>query len=168
MDAAKQVIKENKEIMFVIVGDGPLRNHLTSLLNKERLLDSFVFLGDVSDDILPALYNCADIFTLPSIQEGQGMALLEAQATAKPVVAFNIGGISEIVLDKKTGLLVEPDSIKLANAIINLLSNRSMRERLGYFGREFVCNNFSWDICAKKMLQVYNEVLIQEAPTQSN
>jgi glycosyltransferase involved in cell wall biosynthesis len=167
MDAAKQVIKENKETMFVIVGDGPLKNHLTSFLKKERFSDNFVFLGDVSDDILPALYNCADVFTLPSIQEGQGIALLEAQATAKPVVAFNVGGISEFVLDKQTGLLVKPDSIELANAIINLMSNSSLREKMGHLGREFVCNNFSWDICAQKMLQVYNEALAQAKPTQS-
>jgi glycosyltransferase involved in cell wall biosynthesis len=168
MEAAKQVIKENKGTVFVIVGDGPLKNHLTSFLKKERLSDNFVFLGDVSDDVLPILYNCADIFTLPSIQEGQGLALLEAQATAKPVVAFNVGGISEFVLDKQTGLLVKPDSIELANAISNLLSNKSLREKMGHLGREFVCNNFSWDICAQEMLQVYNEAWTQAKPTQSN
>ena len=168
MEAAKQVIKENKETVFVIVGDGPLKNHLTSFLKKERLSDNFVFLGDVSDDILPTLYNCADIFILPSIQEGQGIALLEAQATAKPVVAFNVTGISEIVLDKQTGLLVKPDSIELANAIFNLLSNKSLREKMGHLGREFVYKNFSWDICAQKMFQVYNEALTQAKPTQSN
>jgi glycosyltransferase involved in cell wall biosynthesis len=154
--------------MFIIVGDGPLKNHLTSFLKKERLSDNFVFLGDVSDDILPTLYNCADIFILPSIQEGQGIALLEAQATAKPVVAFNVSGISEIVLDKRTGLLVKPDSIELANAIFDLLSNKSLREKMGHLGREFVYKNFSWDICAQKMFQVYNEALTQAKPTQSN
>jgi glycosyltransferase involved in cell wall biosynthesis len=168
IEAARQVVKENKETMFVIVGDGPLKNHLTSFLKREKLADNFVFLGDVSDDMLILLYNCCDIFTLPSIQEGQGIALLEAQATAKPVVAFNVGGISEFVLNRQTGLLVKPDSIELANAILNLLSNKSLREKMGHLGREFVCDNFSWDICAKKMLQVYNEALTQAKPTQSN
>lgn len=162
IEAARQVIKENKKVMFVIVGDGPLKNHLTSLSKKSHLSDNFVFLGDVSDEVLPIVYNCADIFTLPSIQEGQGIALLEAQATAKPVVAFNVGGIGEFVLNKRAGLLVRPDSNELANAICKLLSNRSLREKMGNFGREFVCNNFSWDICAQRMFRIYNEALTRK------
>ena len=159
MEAAKQVVRENKEIMFVIVGDGPLKNYLISFLKKERLSDNFVFLGDVSDNVLPIVYNCADVFTLPSINDGKGIALLEAQATAKPVVAFDIEAIKESVCDKETGLLVKPDSHELANAILGLLSNRSLREKMGRSGREFVCNNFSWDICAQKMFQIYWEAL---------
>ncbi len=53
------------------------------------------------------MYNCADVFALPSIQEGQGIVLLEAQACAKPVVAFDIGGVNEAVRNGETGLLVK-------------------------------------------------------------
>jgi len=159
VDAAKYVAKESKETVFLVVGDGPLKNSLISDSEKKGLSDNFVFLGDVNDEVLPMLYNCADVFALPSIQEGQGLALLEAQATAKPSVAFNVGGISESLLDKKTGLLVNPDSYELANAVLNLLSNSSLREKMGRLGREFVCKNLTWDICAEKMLQVYCEAL---------
>jgi len=159
IEAAKHVAKESKETMFVVVGDGPLKNHLISYSRKQGVSDNFVFLGDVNDDLLPMLYNCADVFALPSIQEGQGLALLEAQATAKPVVAFNVGGIREIVLHKETGLLVKPNSYELANAILNLLSDRSLREKMGFCGRKFVCKNFSWDICAQRQFQVYCEAL---------
>ena len=158
IEAAKHVVKESKETMFVVVGDGPLKKPLISYSKKQGVSDNFVFLGDVHDDMLPTLYSCADVFVLPSIQEGQGIALLEAQATAKPVVAFNVSGINEIVLDKETGLLVKPDSYELANAILNLLSNRSLREKMGRCGRKFVSENFSWDLCAQRMLQVYCEV----------
>ena len=159
MEAARHIVKECKETVFVLVGDGPLKNNLISYSKKEGILDNFVFLGDVSDDVLPMLYNCADVFVLPSIQEGQGLALLEAQATAKPVVAFNVGGVREIVLDKETGILVKPNGYELADAILNLLSNRSSREKMGHSGREFVCKNFSWDVCANRMLRVYCEAL---------
>jgi glycosyltransferase involved in cell wall biosynthesis len=157
IEAAKHVVKESKETIFVVVGDGPLKNHLISYSKKQGVSDNFVFLGDVHDYKLPTLYSCADLFVLPSIQEGQGIALLEAQATAKPVVAFNVSGINEIVLDKETGLLVKPDSYELANAILNLLSNRSLREKMGRCGRKFVSENFSWDICAQRMFQMYCE-----------
>jgi glycosyltransferase involved in cell wall biosynthesis len=82
---------------------------------------------------------------------------LEAQATAKPVVAFNVSAINDVVKNKETGLLVKPDSYELANAISCLLSNESLREKMGRSGREFVSKTFSWDICAQKMSQVYSE-----------
>jgi len=157
IEAASYITKQIDEAAFVIVGDGPLRKHLISYAERLNLLEKFAFLGDVNENILPSLYNCADVFVLPSIQEGQGIALLEAQATAKPVVAFNVGGVPEAILEGQTGLLTKPDSLELSNALLRLLSDRSLRERMGGKGREFVADNFSWDICARKMLQVYRE-----------
>jgi glycosyltransferase involved in cell wall biosynthesis len=158
IEAAKSIVKERSETAFIIVGNGPLKNHLRSYLEKTDLSDNFVFLGNVNEKVLPIIYNCADVFAFPSIQEGQGIALLEAQATGKPVVAFNVGGVSEALLDKETGLLIKPDSRALADAILKLLADKSLREKMGRKGREFVCNNLSWDICAKRMLQIYREV----------
>ena len=157
IEAAKHVITESKDTKFVVVGDGPLKSHLISYSKEQGVSDKFVFLGDVPEDMLHRLYNCADIFASPSIQEGQGISLLEAQATAKPVVAFNVSAINEVVKNKETGLLVKPDSYELANALSCLLSNKSLREKMGRSGRDFVSNNFSWDICAQKMFQVYSE-----------
>lgn len=157
LEAAKHVIKEYSQTVFVVVGKGPLKNYLTAHLEKLRLSSNFVFLGDVKESVLPALYNCADVFVLPSVQEGQGIALLEAQATAKPVVAFDVGGVREAVLDKETGLLLKPDSCELAKAITKLLADERWRGKMGRKGREFVSKNFSWDACAQKMLQVYCE-----------
>jgi glycosyltransferase involved in cell wall biosynthesis len=159
IEAAKRIIKEFSQTIFVIVGNGPLRNNLLANLEKMSLSDKFVFLGDVNESELPAVYNCADVFALPSIQEGQGIALLEAQATAKPVVAFDVGGVSEVILDKETGLLVKLNSNELAEAIMKLLASYSLREKMGIRGREFVSDNFSWDTCAQRMLQVYREAL---------
>ncbi|UCF45224.1 MAG: glycosyltransferase family 4 protein, partial [Candidatus Bathyarchaeota archaeon] len=159
IEAAKHIVKEFKETIFVIVGNGPLKNHLMAYLRKINLSSNFLFLGDVNENALPAIYNCADVFTLPSMQEGLGIALLEAQATSTPVVAFDVGGVHEAMVDKETGLLVKPDSFKLADAILKLLSSRPFREKTGSKGREFVSNNFSWDICAQRMLQVYREAL---------
>jgi len=158
IEAAKHVIKESKDTKFVVVGEGPLQNNLISYSKELGVSDKFVFLGDVPEAMLHRLYNCADVFALPSIQEGQGITLLEAQATAKPVVAFNVSAISEVVKNNETGLLVKPDSYELANAILHLLSDTSLREKMGRSGREFVSKNFSWDICAQNMLQVYSEV----------
>ena len=158
IEAAKHVINEYKEIKFVVVGDGPLKSNLIEYSKKQGVFDNFAFLGDVSETILHQLYNCTDVFASPSLQEGQGISLLEAQATAKPVVAFNVSAISEVVKNKETGILVEPDSYEMANAIARLLSNKDLREKMGRSGRDFVSNNFSWDICSKKMFHIYSEV----------
>jgi glycosyltransferase involved in cell wall biosynthesis len=159
IEAAKHVIKEHEETKFVVVGEGPLKSNLISYSKEQGVSDKFAFLGDIPEAMLHRLYNCADVFASPSIQEGQGISLLEAQATAKPVVAFNVSAINEVVKNKETGLLVKPDSYELANALLRLLSNKPLREKMGRSGREFVCNNFSWDICSKKMFHVYSEAL---------
>jgi teichuronic acid biosynthesis glycosyltransferase TuaC len=158
VEAAEHVFEENKETVFVVVGEGPLKNYLVSAVKKDRLLSNFVFLSVVSDSLLQDLYSCVDLFILPSIQEGQGMALLEAQAAALPVVAFNVSGVREAVRDKETGLLVkEVDSNALAEATLKLLSDKSLSRKMGQHGREFVQENFKWDGCAEKMLQIYDE-----------
>jgi glycosyltransferase involved in cell wall biosynthesis len=157
IEAAKNVVKESRDVMFLVVGDGPLRNQLISYAKELGVSHNFIFLGDVDDKKLPSIYNCADLLALPSLQEGQGISLLEAQAATKPVVAFNVSAINEVVINKETGLLIKPDSNELSNSILHLLSHDSLREEMGRNGREFVQKNFSWDICAKRILQVYNE-----------
>jgi glycosyltransferase involved in cell wall biosynthesis len=160
VEAAKQVIQERKETLFALVGNGPLRSRLAADIEAAGLKRNFVFLGDVSDKDLIEAYRCADVFAFPSIQEGQGIALLEAQACAKPVVAFNGSAISEAVKNGETGFLVKPaDSTALAHAILKLLADDALRQKMGNSGREFVKNELSWDVCAQKMLSVYREAL---------
>jgi glycosyltransferase involved in cell wall biosynthesis len=158
VESAKYIVKERGDVLFVIVGDGPLRSNLTAHIAGLGLSRNFRFLGDVKENMLPKLYNCATVFAFPSLQEGQGIALLEAQASAKPVVAFNVGGVNEAVREGETGLLVERgNSDVLAEAILKLLSDSYLRQRMGARGREFVLANYTWDICAEKMLKVYRE-----------
>ena len=158
VDAAKHVLTENKNTKFVVVGDGPLKNNLISYSQQQGVFENFSFLGKVSDSVLPQLYSCADLFVSPSLQEGQGITFLEAQASAKPVVAFNVTAITEVVKHKQTGLLVEPNSRQLGEAISELIDNETLRENIGKRGREFVSNTFSWDVSAQKLFQVYSEV----------
>ena len=160
VEAAKRIIKENAETKFLIVGEGPQKNQLTIALESVNLSGNFKFLGNLKEDDLSAVYNCADVFVLPSIQEGQGIVLLEAQACGKPVVAFDIGGVNEAARNGETGLLVDRGSSEeLGNALLRLLSEKPLREKMGANGRRFVTENFTWDICAQKMLKIYREVL---------
>ena len=159
IEASKRVVKENRDVLFVIVGSGPLRNQMISEIEAAELERNFAFIRGLSEQDLTEAYRCADIFVLPSIQEGQGIVLLEAQSSAKPVVAFNVTGVAETVINGETGLLVKPESGALAEAILRLLADASLRTKMGARGREFVQREFSWDTCAKKMLGVYHEAL---------
>ena len=158
--AAEKIVKDGGETKFVIVGEGPLKSQLLGAVEAANLSGNFKFLGNVKEGMLAALYNCADVFVLPSIQEGQGIVLLEAEASAKPVVAFDVGGVKEAVRDGETGLLVKSgDADGLAEAVMRLLSDKVLREKMGANGRKLVLENFTWDVCARKMLQVYHEAL---------
>ncbi len=160
VEAAKKIVKEQAQTKFLIVGEGPMKNQLAASLEAANLSGNFILLGNLKEDALLAAYSSADLFVLPSIQEGQGIVLLEAQATAKPVVAFDVGGVKEAVRNGETGLLVKRGNIKeLADATLKLLSDDSLRKKMGGNGRRFVTENFTWDICAQKMLQVYREAL---------
>jgi glycosyltransferase involved in cell wall biosynthesis len=160
VEAAKKVVKDQANTKFLIVGKGPLRNQLSDSLKTAKLSGNFKFIGNLKDDMLPAIYNCADVFVLPSIQEGQGIVLLEAQASGKPVVTFDIGGVNEAVQNQETGLLVKRGNIEaLADALLKLLTDKTLREKMGSNGRKFVSENYTWDTCAQKMLKVYHEAL---------
>jgi glycosyltransferase involved in cell wall biosynthesis len=160
VEAAQTVTKQIPNATFLIVGEGPQKNQMKQQLQKTTLSKNFLFLGNVKDSQLPAIYNCADMFVLPSIQEGQGIVLLEAQACGKPVVAFDIGGVNEAVQNGKTGFLAKRGSTQdLADALLKLFSDVPLREKMGSEGRSFVLGNFTWDICAQGMLTVYREAL---------
>lgn len=162
VEAAKEIVKEQAETKFLIVGDGPLKKQLVATLESANLIGNFKFLGNLKDEMLTSIYNCADVFVLPSIQEGQGIVLLEAQASGKPVVAFDVGGVNEALRNRETGLLVKRgSSIELAETLLKLLGDTALREQMGINGRRFVTENFTWDICAQKMLDVYREALAQ-------
>jgi glycosyltransferase involved in cell wall biosynthesis len=98
------------------------------------------------------LYRHADIFCLPSVQEGFGIAFLEAMACALPVVATLASAIPEVVPDRRAGLLVRPsDQAALAHALIELLARPSLRAEYGAFGRAYV-ERFDWDRVAQIFL----------------
>ncbi len=160
LEAAKKVVKQRPETKFLIVGDGPLREQLDAATKQANLEGNFLFLNRIKEETLPAIYNCADVFVLPSVQEGQGIVLLEAQASGLPVVAFDIGGINESTRNGESGLLVkQKNTDALADALIKLLSDKALAKRMGNAGRRFVSNNFTWDLCAQRMLAVYHEAL---------
>jgi glycosyltransferase involved in cell wall biosynthesis len=137
----------------VIVGDGPEHPRLRAMAGELGLGHMVQFLGAVPDDEHVArLYSTADVFCLPSVQEGFGIVFLEAMASGLPIVATNTAAIPEVVPHGQAGVLVPPgDPAGLAQALIEMLRNPEQRAAYGAFGREYV-QQFDWDQVARRFL----------------
>ena len=156
--AAEYIIKEMPEVRFLIVGDGELRGKLEFLAGEIGLREKVIFTGFRRDinNILPFI----DIFVLCSISEALGIAILEAMACSKPVVATNVGGIPEGVKNEETGILVAPENPEaLAKGIIRLLRNKEEARRMGLAGRRRVEQYFDINLKVKKVEEIYDELI---------
>lgn len=161
LDAAAIIDKEYPWVYFVIVGDGPERNFLQQYaisLGIERRVFFFGFRNDV-----PSLLPLFDIAVIPSVQEGLSIFCLEALAAGCPVVASDVGGLAEIIIPYKNGLLVPPKNPRaLADALVELLKNRTWAAALGRQGREMVEQKFTYEKMLERTKEVYAQVLRPE------
>lgn len=141
-------------LRVVVIGGGPLLNHFKR--KAEKLKERIKFLGEINN--ARELLNIFDIFVLPSLSEGMPIAVLEAMATGLPVVATNVGGVSEVVEDSQTGFLVPSgNSNIMAEAIIKILNNPELAKTMGEEGKKRVKEKFSLE----KMVNDY-EFLYEE------
>jgi glycosyltransferase-like protein len=116
------------------------------------------FIEQIDDEQLPPLYALCDILALPSRMEGWGLALMEAMAMEKPVVATSVGGIPELVKDGETGYLVEfGDVLGLSEAIAKLIEDPALRDEMGRKGRDSV-KEYTWASTADKTLRLYQSM----------
>ncbi|MFH1898234.1 MAG: GT4 family glycosyltransferase PelF [Candidatus Desantisbacteria bacterium] len=153
--AFAEVIKHIPDIKLVIVGDGESRIELEGIAANLKLSENIRFLGMRFD--IPELLAIMDLFVLPSLHEGISITLLEAMASGLPVIATNVGGNPEVVLNGKTGVLVPPDNPEaLAEEIIILLKNEQTRKNYGMSGRKIVQESFSLE----KMINNHEELYI--------
>ena len=140
-------------VTFYWVGDGPYREYVLSSLKK---YDNFKWLGPLQypDKVREDLSEI-DIYALVTGIDMSPLTLLEAQLMEKPVVATNVGGVSELMKDGETGFLVEKGNHQqLIDKITILLEDTKKAKETGKSGRKFVANNFSWEIIGKKFLEI--------------
>jgi glycosyltransferase involved in cell wall biosynthesis len=147
---------EGRDIMFTVVGDGPLRQHLQSIVNSLDLQDRIVFAGSLPHRQIPQVLLASDIFLLPSIvdshgrTEGFGAVLLEAMAAGLPIIASIVGGIVDIV-DANRGILVpEKDPQAIAGAVKQLMDDADLRGTFADNGFRFVRDEFSDEMLTEK------------------
>ena len=143
VEALTQLCTERPDLRITIVGDGPERQGVETLVRSAGISDRVHFTGYQSSAQVAEWLSTADVFVLPSLAEGVPIALMEAMAAEVPVIATNVGGTSELVSDGVNGFLVPPVVPgALVCRIRELLDDHELRTRLGRAGRETVVRDF--------------------------
>ena len=144
------------KVKCFIVGQGSIHRVLQGEIAVIRSLDRTKLLGRV-DDVRELLW-ASDIFAMPSLKEGLGVAALEAMASALPLIASDVGGLREVVEDGRTGIIVPPaNSKQIASAIRRLAESIELREQMGAAARVRVVENYSMEQMAARTLALYRE-----------
>ena len=157
LDAASKVLEKFPKTNFLLIGNGPLEKQLKQYANDLNISNKIKFLG-VREDI-PEIISILDISVLSSLTEGCSNAILESMAGGKPVIATNVGGNPELIVDRETGLIVpSQDATALAEAECKLLSDKDLAIKMGERGRERVKSLYSMDKIVAEFEKIYRSV----------
>ncbi len=162
IEAMPQVAAKVPEAVYLIAGSGPNEKKLKELGSK--MPEQIKFLGRVSEEEKWALLELSDVFIMPAREnnedvEGFGIVYLEAGLVGKPVVAGKAGGAKEAVVDKQTGLLVNPESVdEISRALVELLNNQQLAGKLGRAGQQRAREQFGWEKVGGEFREIIDEI----------
>ncbi len=160
--AFREVLKEFPESNLIICGpDYGYKERLLRLIEATSTKDRVIFTGSLAHQDMPAIYNVSDVIVLPSQQEMFGHALAEAAACAKPIVAINWGWAAEFFENGIDAVLIETyaEVPRLVSALLTLLRDSDLGDRLGKKAREKVVQQLSWKTCSSAHLRTYEHLL---------
>ena len=158
LEAWPIVRKDVPDSKLIIVGDGAEKESIEKLISELGIRDSVKMLGELPN--IEAIKEIAksEVFVCPSLAEGLGVVFIEAQASRTPPIGTRVGGIPDVIQDGENGLLIEPkNSDQIAEAIIKLLTDKELRERLAKRGLE-TCRKFEWSAIMEKIEGIYQSV----------
>ena len=159
--AINYIKDEFPDIKCIIIGGGVLLRNLEKLINDLKLNNIVELYGKRPHDEVLKIMSWCDVFVLPSWNEPFGAVYAEAMAFAKPVIACEGEGISEVVKDGVQGMLVKKkDTVSLANALKKILTDENLACILGRNGRNLVENELNWSYISKQLFDLYNRVVI--------
>ena len=156
--AFKEIVKNYPQVKLIIVGDGPLREELKEKSYQLGIKNKVIFMGE--RDNVPEILKTFDIFVLPSLNEGMSNTILEAMATGIPVIASNVGGNPELVIDGRTGFLFSPNDVEsLVQKIKTYILHPELKQKHGYNARKRVEEKFSLDQMVRRYEELYLELV---------
>lgn len=158
LHAAKVIHQQFPETLFLIAGSGPEEKPLRRLAAELGIKESLTILPNLEN--FHSVFQAADIFVMPELQQGSRMVLLDAMATGIPVVSTAIDGVAHIVMDGKTGVLAPAgDPQRLAEKISELLQHPDDARQIGENGRKHVAANFQISQMTQSMHSIYTSIL---------
>ena len=158
LDAAPSILAKHKNCRFIFVGDGPLEESLQRQADRNAIGDKVLFLGNRDD--IPELLSQMDIFVLPSLVESQPMALLEAMAAQKPIVATDVGDVSMILQNGHSGRVVPAgDSSSIAEGVLSYLHNHDEAVRYGLNAYRHATEQYSSARMAVEYIKIYDRLI---------
>jgi glycosyltransferase involved in cell wall biosynthesis len=137
---------------LTIIGSGEQKELLNNFTIENAV--NVNFLGNIPNHDLPEILNKHELFILPSLYENMPKTLLEAMSCGMPVIGTNVKGINEVIEHGKNGILCDTDSNSIRNAIISLMGDEALKEKLGENARRTIVENYSLDVLAKKELEL--------------
>lgn len=152
---------KTNNVRLIITGYGPDENRIKSYAKELNIFDKITFTGSLYGEELEKFYALSDIFVLPSYNEGRPMVINEAMASECAIIATNVGGIPEQIIDGVNGYVIEPrDNELLFNKMNFLIQNEKIMERMGLNSRKRVIEEgWTWEDYAKKVNLVYTEII---------
>jgi glycosyltransferase involved in cell wall biosynthesis len=166
IDSFRIVVQKMPEVRLVLVGDGETRPMIQEIVRENSLSDKVIFTGRVPHELVSNYLYFADILVAPYPQMELAiwhspMKLFEYMSSGKAIVASRSGQIGEIIENGQSGLLVKPgDSTETAEAMLRLLSDSSLRERIGKNAKELVNREYTWENYVKRLEAIYQQVLL--------
>lgn len=157
---SKYVSQYYPNVLFILAGRGTIKKYLEREISYLNLEKNFLFAGFLSSSDLLKYYQNSTLCVLPSYYEGMPTSLLEAMSCGLPCIATDVGGNSELICSGETGLLVPPRSPKqLAEAIKLLLDDENLRAKIGIKSRNYVVNNYDWEIITSNIEEIYKKIV---------
>lgn len=154
-----------QNIIYLIIGSGKLKSEIKLLIKHLKFENDVFLLEDVDDTTLNYIYQISDIFVMPNVpvkgdMEGFGIVALEASSAGLPVVASNIEGIKDAIIDNKNGFLVKPyDNKRYIEIIFDLLTNDKKRIDFGNKAMEFTNKTYHWQKISEKYMETFNVIV---------
>jgi glycosyltransferase involved in cell wall biosynthesis len=165
LQAIPNIIKKFPKAVFLLIGTGPLKAEMEELCQDLNIIEHVRFTGYRTD--VPKLLQLMDILVIPSVKEGFPFVLLEGAYASRPIVATQVGGVSELIDNGVSGILVPPkDSLALSEAIVYLLENPELARSLGQMAQKKVMSNFSVETMAKQTELLYDRLIARKLVNQ--
>ena len=156
LEAASLVVKEQRDTVFVLIGDGEERSTVEELSRRYQLQDNVVLPGGISADRMPGYFAACDLFVMSSLYEGKARTLVEAACAGKPIVSTAVSGADEVVTDGETGFIVPVrDPAGLADRMLQLLRDADLARSMGLRGQELAANAYDRQRHLNKIAQMW-------------